>query len=223
MYRLWSPLKHTGRKLNFLTVKRFITIFIPLYILGAICLLNEDLIPVYLHHYIAAFFSLIGMVLVLKSFTERKNVYLAWSLIIMNHFWIALAILFNEHFKYDQTILYLSGIVVSGFVGFLCLRRLKNIELNNVDLNQFHGHVYEHPRIAFMFLLACLGLTGFPITPTFIGEDVIFSHIHEDQFGLALFTATSLIVDGIAVVRIYARVFLGPHVKTYHESAYRSS
>ena len=71
--------------------------------------------------------------------------------------------------------------------------------------------------------MACLGLTGFPITPTFIGEDLIFSHIHEDQYVLALFTTLSFIIDGLALVRIYARVFLGPHIKTYHETPYRSS
>ena len=78
-------------------------------------------------------------------------------------------------------------------------------------------------KLRLCFFLACLGLTGFPITPTFIGKDVIFSHIHEDQIALAFFTASSLIIDGIAVVRIYSRVFLGPHIKTNHESAYKSS
>jgi hypothetical protein len=27
----------------------------------------------------------------------------------------------------------------------------------------------------------------------------------------------------LAMIRIYSRVFLGPHAKTYHEIAYRSS
>jgi formate hydrogenlyase subunit 3/multisubunit Na+/H+ antiporter MnhD subunit len=72
-------------------------------------------------------------------------------------------------------------------------------------------------------LLACLGLSGFPITPTFIGEDLIFSHIHEDQALLALFISLSFIIDGLAIIRIYARVFLGPHVKSIYEMAYRSS
>ena len=74
-----------------------------------------------------------------------------------------------------------------------------------------------------MFLLACLGLTGFPISPTFIGEDLIFSHIHENQWLLAACVALSFVLDGLATIRIYARVFLGPHNKTYHEIAYRSS
>jgi NADH:ubiquinone oxidoreductase subunit 4 (subunit M) len=64
---------------------------------------------------------------------------------------------------------------------------------------------------------------GFPITPTFIGEDLIFTHIHEDQVALATIVALSFIIDGLAIIRIYARVFLGPHVKSVYEMAYRSS
>jgi formate hydrogenlyase subunit 3/multisubunit Na+/H+ antiporter MnhD subunit len=66
-------------------------------------------------------------------------------------------------------------------------------------------------------------MAGFPITPTFIGEDLIFSHIHADQVVLAAIVALSFVLNGLALIRIYARVFLGPHVKTYHEIAYRSA
>ena len=160
--------------------------------------------------------------MVLKAFTERKLARKSWVLVIMNHFWVALSISFNEDFNSDHTMVYLSGIVVSGLFGYLCLHWLRSRE-GDFALNQFHGYSYKYPRLAFIFLLACLGLTGFPITPTFIGEDLIFSHIHEDQFVLASFTALSFILDGLAVIRIFARVFLGPHVKSMYEMAYRSS
>jgi formate hydrogenlyase subunit 3/multisubunit Na+/H+ antiporter MnhD subunit len=83
--------------------------------------------------------------------------------------------------------------------------------------------VYEHPKIAFTFLLGCLGIAGFPISPTFLGEDLIFTHIHAYQYGLAFLVALSFILNGLALIRIYARVFLGPHVKSMYEMAYRSS
>lgn len=222
VYWMWRPLKIMGRSLNFVNAKNILYYFIPAYIIGLICLFFEASIPPQIHVALPTIFAFIGFVMVLKSYTERKNVHMAWVLIIMNHFWLALAVSFNEHFNYVQSLLYLSGIIVMGIVGYFTLSELKAHE-DHVDLNTFNGHAYEHPKFAFMFLLACLGLTGFPITPTFIGEDIIFTHIHEDQIGLAFFAASSLIIDGIAVIRIYARVFLGPHLKTNHESAYKSS
>jgi NADH:ubiquinone oxidoreductase subunit 5 (subunit L)/multisubunit Na+/H+ antiporter MnhA subunit len=222
IYKMWRPLKVIGRSLNFINAKNVLYYFIPAYMIGLFLLFNEQYIPQQMHNFLPTLFSFIGFVMVLKSYTERKNVQLSWMLIIMNHFWIVLAISFNEHYVYTQSLLYLSGIVVMGAIGFLTIRKLKSIE-DHVNLNTFNGHSYEHPKFAFVFLLSCLGLTGFPITPTFIGEDIIFTHIHENQIALAFFTASSLIIDGIAAIRIYARVFLGPHIKTNHESAFKSS
>ena len=222
IYWMWRPLKIIGRSLNFVNAKNVLYYFLPTYLIGLVLLFKEQYIPKQIHEVLPTLFSFVGFVMVLKSYTERKNVQLAWALIIMNHFWLALAISFNEHYVYTQSLLYLSGIIFMGAVGYLTIRKLKSIE-NHVDLNAFNGHSYEHPKFAFTFLLACLGLTGFPITPTFIGEDIIFTHIHENQIALAFFSASSLIIDGIAVIRIYARVFMGPHIKTYHESAFKSS
>jgi NADH:ubiquinone oxidoreductase subunit 5 (subunit L)/multisubunit Na+/H+ antiporter MnhA subunit len=223
MYRyLWNPLKWAGRGLDFLTVGRVILFFVPAYLIGVASLYGEEVIPPSIHQALPIFFSLLALIAVLKSFSERKNVEMSWILVIVNHFWIALAISFNEHFKYDQTLLYLSGILVSGLLGYFCLRWLKSLE-ENIDLDQFHGHSYKHPKLAFVFLLSCLGVSGFPITPTFIGEDLIFTHIHEDQFLLAFFVSLSFIIDGLSIIRIYARVFLGPHVKSVYEMGYRSS
>ena len=167
-------------------------------------------------------FSIIGLLMVLKAFTERYRARMSWVLILLNHTCVALAISFNEHFSLSHVLLYLSGIITMGLFGYFTLLRLKRLE-GNIDLDRFHGHVFTHPKIALAFFLACLGVSGFPITPSFVGEDLIFSHIHENQILLALLTALSLIMDGLAIIRIFARVFFGPHTKTYHEVAYRSS
>lgn len=223
LYRyLWNPLKYLGRRLSFFTVKRVLLVFIPAYLFGLYLAYHKELVPQEIHGYLPLFFSLIGLTLVLKSFTERRKVFLSWILIFMSHFWIALAISFNESFSFTQIHYYLSGVVASGLLGYFCLLRLKKLE-SDTDLHQFHGHSYKHPKIAVVFLLACLGMAGFPISPTFIGEDLLFIHIHEDQVMLAFFTALIFIIDGLSLIRIYARVFLGPHSKSIYEMGYRSS
>lgn len=223
MYKvLWNPLKQIGAKLNFLNLNRVVLFFIPAYLIGLLSLLNKSLIPINIQPYLPILFALLGLIMVLKSFTERRKTQMSWVMVAMNHFWVALSVSFNEQYKLDEVVWYLSGVVIASAIGYWCLSRLKGFE-QNIDLNRFHGHSYKHPKIAFVFLLACLGVSGFPISPTFIGEDLIFSHIHEDQIVLASFTALSLIVDGLAIIRIYARVFLGPHAKSPYEMAYRSS
>jgi NADH-quinone oxidoreductase subunit L len=223
MYKyLWNPVKWAGKKLGYLTTPKVLIFFIPAYLIGAMFFYYEDVVPPRIHEILPIVFSIIGLGMVLKAFTERIHARMSWILVILNHFWVALSISFNEHFEFSHTVLYLSGIIVFGMFGYLILRRLKALE-GSIDLDQFRGYSYKHPNLALGFLLACLGLSGFPITPTFVGEDLIFTHIHEDQVLLALFTSLSFIIDGLAIMRIYARVFLGPHVKSVYEMAYRSS
>ncbi len=223
MYRrLWNPLKRLGRALDALNINRSISILLPVFIAGLIALWQVDRLAAGLRHALPVAMGLIGLVLVLRAFTERRHVRRALAMVIMGHFWIALAISFNEHFDLSHTLIYLSGVVACGVLAIIAINRLRRTE-RNVDLGRFHGHVFEHPRIALAFLIACLGIAGFPITPTFLGEDLIFSHIHPDQLILAALVALSFVLNGLALIRIYARVFLGPHVKTYHEVAYRSA
>lgn len=219
---LWRPLKMIGKSLDFLNIKRIYFFFIPIYLLGFITYKFKLHLPYQITNILPELFAFIGLVFVFKSFSERRSPFLAWILIVMNHFWIALAIVFNDKVSVSEIAYYLAGIIVAGTIGYFALLQLRKLE-RKILINQYLGHVYEHPKFAFFFLLATLGITGFPITTTFIGEDLIFSHIDSNQLFLAFFVASSFVVSGIAGIRIYARLFLGPHVKTYHELPYKSS
>jgi len=219
---LWKPLKIIGKSLDFLNIKGIYFFFIPIYLMGFITYKFKLHLPYQLTNILPELFAFIGLVFVFKSFSERRSPFLAWILIVMNHFWIALAIVFNDRVSVSEIAYYLAGIIVAGIIGYIALLQLRKLE-RKILINQYLGHVYEHPKFAFFFLLATLGITGFPITTTFIGEDLIFSHIDSNQLFLAFFVASSFVVSGIAGIRIYARLFLGPHVKTYHELPYKSS
>lgn len=219
---LWKPLKIIGKSLDFLNIKRIYFLFIPIYLMGFVTYKFKLHLPYQLTNILPELFAFIGLVFVFKSFSERRSPFLAWILIVMNHFWIALAIVFNDKVSISEIAYYLAGIIIAGIIGYVALLQLRKLE-RKILINQYLGHVYEHPKFAFFFLLATLGITGFPITTTFIGEDLIFSHIDSNQLFLAFFVASSFVVSGIAGIRIYARLFLGPHVKTYHELPYKSS
>jgi NADH-quinone oxidoreductase subunit L len=167
-------------------------------------------------------FAFIGLLMVVRAYVERKSAKTAWSLVTAMHFWLALAVSFNEHFAIVQFVLYLSGVTVAMVVGFACIFYLESKE-GAINVDHYQGHAFEHPTLYLVFFLACMGITGFPITPTFIGEDLILSHIHEHQIPLVTIAALSLVIDGLAVIRIFAKVFNGPHIKNYHEIAYKSS
>lgn len=215
----WAPAKWIGRKLSFLTWKNSI-FFIPICI--AVAFASHYLDLHYHIHLLPEFFGVLALVLALKSFSEKNSIYQAFVLIAINHFLIATAVFFNEHLEWYELVIYVSGIILCTLLGLIALRYMER-KGERMDLSRFHGHAYEYPKVSILFFVACLGLTGFPISPTFLGEDLMFSHIHETQFVLVLTVSFSYVVGGLSLIRMYAKSFLGPHSKNYHEIAYRSS
>lgn len=222
LYRwIWQPLKKIGRGWKVLKFKYVFWVMAMFLLVGLVLRFNEALLPIVVKQRLPFFFAFWGFLMAIKAFTEQDSVRKSLTLIMFNHVSISLALSFNAHFDDAHHLWYLSGIILCWALGYYLLTQLRQKEW--VSLSNFYGHIYEYPKMGFLFLLACLGLSGFPITPSFVGEDLIFSHIELHQIGLAFFTAFSLVINGLATMRIYARVFLGPHVKNYHQIAKRSS
>ena len=49
------------------------------------------------------------------------------------------------------------------------------------------------------------------------------SQVHSNQVALLVVVALCFVFMEIAVLRLYARVFLGQHVKAYHSMAFKNS
>lgn len=218
---LWKPFKAVGSRLEWISPLAVWLVFVPVFGVAALMMWLGTHLDFTSYHLMPGFFGAIGLLLAVRAFVERERPLFSWGLAVFTHFWLALAVSFNEHFHFSHTWIYLAGVVVAGAVGWFILVRMQQLE--RISLQRFQGHVYEHRWLAFGFLLACLALAGFPITSTFIGEDLLYSHIHADQWLLALWVSLAFVLEGLIVIRIYARVFLGPHVKTYHPVAYRAA
>jgi NADH:ubiquinone oxidoreductase subunit 5 (subunit L)/multisubunit Na+/H+ antiporter MnhA subunit len=223
MYRyLWKPLKWLGRKLRFFQTRKAL-VLCALYLTAGFyfIFIKKYYDEPWLHTF--SFFSgLLSLGFIFSAFESRINAKNAWLQIVFSQFLLGQCIALNEQFEIAQLFLFLSGIVFAAVLGLIVLTRLENFG-QSVFLNKFHGYSYIRPRLSVAFLIACLGLSGFPITPTFIGEDLILGHLHENQIGLTLLISLILILDGLAIYRIYARLFLGPFEKSYNPTAYRSS
>jgi hypothetical protein len=219
---LWKPFKNLGNLLRFINIRNIYFITIPTFLVGVILQITRFNLPEVIVEVLPEIFALTGLFLVFRAYAGRRNVFVVWTLLVMNHFWVTLAISFNDALTMYEIIFHLAGVVIAGTLGYVVLWKMYKAE-PDIDLNRFQGHVYEYPKMAALFLIACLGLAGFPITSTFIGEDILFSHVEYDQIFLAFYLALGFVISGIALIRMYARIFLGPHLKRYHEVAQRSS
>lgn len=219
---LWSPFKWIGRRLNFLANPISLILLAIIFGVGLYFSTGQDNRDVQMDYAFSHVFSVIGLLLILTSFAKRDNAGKAWWFTIAGQFFVTLSIVFDDNVEMKEALIYLSGIIPGAIIGYLCLNNVKRIE-NNISLSQYHGYTKEKPTTAFIFLLCCLAIIGFPFTPTFLGIDILFTHMHKDQPVLVTVTSLSFIFIEIAVLRIYARIFLGPNKKNDHPIAYRSS
>jgi NADH-quinone oxidoreductase subunit L len=220
---LWSPFKWIGRKLNFLSQRLVLFSLIFIYLIGVYLFLNQDLLPKKMDEWLHIFFAFVGMILILKAFAKRTDAMVVWFMIIASQFYILLAIaVLNDEYEFVEIVIYLSGLSIAALTGYFSLYKLKQIE-RSIDLNDFYGYNHDHPKYGFLFLVSCLAFAGLPFTPTFIGVDLMFSHIDKNEYLLVAITAVSFLFIEISVLRIYARLFLGPSKKQNHPIAYRSS
>jgi NADH:ubiquinone oxidoreductase subunit 5 (subunit L)/multisubunit Na+/H+ antiporter MnhA subunit len=217
----WNPVKRIGNPLTRFEPKPAVHVAlamlpIPLFFLSFFVHLTGIL-----HRLIPVVIAGVALFLVIRTFSERKNPLLAWVMLSFSHLWVLLAITFNDRFYIWDATLYLSGVIVSGIAGYIILYTLSKKE--TFDLNNFYGLALRQKNTAFWYLICSLGLMGFPVTTTFLGEDLLFTHIEENQFLLAALISFTFILTGISLMRMYARVFLGPTKGTETPMARRSS
>ena len=220
---LWSPFKWIGKKLQFLQSNIFSGILVvigtALLILGYT---NQDSIPS-LDGALPIILMSIALAVVLFAFSFRKSAIKAWIYLITAHLFIMAAVLFNApHINLVEIVFYASGVLLAFLLGYYCLQKIKAID-NDISLNQFHGYVYEQNTTGFLFLVAAMGMLGFPLTAAFIGIDVLFTYVHSKQIALIVLMALCFIFIELSAFRILLRIFLGPHKKLNHPVAFRSS
>lgn len=219
---LWTPFKWLGRRLGFLSTPAAIIATGVILLVGIIGLVAGVGEISWLHKVIAFILAIFGLFHILVAFAERASAKKAWLFVLFAHLFIGLSIGYNTFFDPIASAIYLSGVSVAGILGFVVLSWVEKVE-NTFDLVNFYGHIYEYPGLGLVFLLCGLAISGFPITPTFIGLDIVLSRIQSNQVPLLLVIGLCFIFMEIAVLRIYARVFLGQHVKAYHAVAFRNS
>ena len=193
-----------------------------LFLLGVYGFSEKENIPDHLDQVLPVIFSFLGLVLVLAAFTERGDARRAWLLVTAGQGFVTLAIALNNTVPLHQLVIYLGAVAGAAMLGLACLHKIRSIDLD-IALNRFHGYAYEKPLVSFAFLLCCLATIGFPFTPTFIGIDLLFTHIHKDQVLLITLVSLAFIFIELAILRVYVRIFLGQHKKNDHPIAFRSS
>jgi NADH-quinone oxidoreductase subunit L len=220
---LWSPFKWFGKQFQFLQSKIFIGILAIAGLALTILDYTSQSSIMALSEFLPIVLMGIALAVILFAFSYRSSALKAWIYLITAHFFIIAAVLFNTaHINPVEIIFYASGVILAFFLGYYCLLKIKAVD-NDISLNRFHGYVYEQNTTGFLFLVAAMGMLGFPLTAAFIGIDVLFTYVHSNQVVLIMLMALCFVFIELTAFRILLRIFFGPHKKLNHPVAFRSS
>ena len=81
--------------------------------------------------------------------------------------------------------------------------------LRNLPLSQFYGLARSFPWQARLTFLSFLGMSGFPISPVFFGEDLLLSSVIHVHPGLVVVFALVFMLNGVVLARSFSRLYLG--------------
>ena len=219
---LWQPFKQIGVYLNFLNTPWLFVFNISLLVLGTYLDINTFSTHQLLLDVFVYLFATIALILLLISFNERLSSKQAWVNVFLGHLFIMMSISINSHIELRYLLLYLLSICFFGFLGLFAISKLQSLT-NKISLDTYHGSGKEHPKLSMLFLIACIGLIGFPISPLYIGIDLFLTYIEKHQYFIMGLVALSLIFIELSLLRIYTRLFCGIPDIVNEPTAFKSS
>lgn len=218
---LWKPLKRTGRIFAFLDTKSTQVVSVVLFLImlnitvSTIASGNSLLV-------ISTLSAVISIIFYIRAYTTKDTAKICWNLIMLGHLFGALFLGLASTGGWQYLAVYGVGVTTAFIAGHVCLWYLEKKDELGV-LQDHQGSIYAYPRLGNFFFIISLLFIAFPISPSFLSQDILVSLIPVDQAFLVVFFCFSYLLVGVSTMRLYMKVFYGPHKTSHHEIAYKSS
>jgi len=127
-----------------------------------------------------------------------------WNIFFLSMIsFISSNLIFSEHAG-AGVLLYTLGAAPCWILGYVALRKFPP-----VPLYRYNGLYSQYTREYYLFLLAFIGLAGYPFTTIFWAEDVLFGELLTEAPLLLVFTALSMVLNGFIGARLLVKIFWG--------------
>lgn len=216
---VWKPLKSIGRIFDFLDKRTVQAISVGFFLLMVIV---STILPASWLLVVSALAAIISIVFYVRAYTTKNTAKTCWNIIMLGHIFGALFLVLSTAGSWQYGIMYGIGVMIAFLVGYACLRYLER-KGESSTLRDYQGLIYTFPKLGALFLIVSLLFMAFPISPSFLAQDILISFIPESRAFLVVLFGVSYLLSGVSIIRLYTKVFFGPHKTSHHEIAYRSS
>lgn len=218
---VWKPLKLLGRKFSFLDKLSVQAASVIVFLISAAidASMTESAGSLRVVSIVAAVVSLIFYI---RAYTTKNSARTGWNLIMLGHLFGALFLGLASAGNWGYLAMYGAGVGVAFVVGHVCLWYLET-KGEPSALRDYHGSIYAFTKLGNFFFIVSLLFMVFPISPSFLAQDILVSLIPTDNAFMVVLFCLSYLLAGVSTIRLYTKVFFGPHRTSHHEIAYKSS
>jgi hypothetical protein len=202
---LWSPLKRVGAAINRMSLGLKL-----LYGLGGFAAVELVIMASGITVQYRAFPISVFMVLAsLSAFSQKHNPYKVWNAIGLSSGLAGVAVWFLNPEAWFDVAIFASGIIPAWILGLVVLAQLlKNDNFADTPF-AYRAMAETEPKLSLLLFLSFLGLVGFPISPAFLGEDLLLSQASTHAPWFALPITIAFVINGIAAARVFQRLCMG--------------
>lgn len=218
---LWTPLKSLGRGGALLDKLPIQLAFVGLSLAVGVTAVLAPL-PPESKLVISTAAAVISITFYIRAYTTKDAARTCWNLIMLGHLFGALFLALASSWSWQYLAMYGAGVAVAFLVGHGCLWYFQEQGESNT-LGDYQGSIYAFPLLGQLFFIVSLLFMAFPISPSFLAQDIFLSMIPSNNTFQIVFFCCSYLLAGVSIMRLYTKVFFGPHKTSHHEVAYKSS
>jgi formate hydrogenlyase subunit 3/multisubunit Na+/H+ antiporter MnhD subunit len=202
---LWDPLMKAGAMLN--AIRPWLILLIAGLVAVGIWLgLERNWVP---RPLLAIPVAIAMLMASISAFSQRRNAYRGWFSLGLSCFLAGISTWLASEDSVHDVLLFLSGIIPAWVLGFWLLRRMLRRENFREEPFIYRAMADRQPRLSLFFFLSVLGLVSFPITPAFLGQDLLLYHVSDHHPAIIVLIAVSFVMNGIAAASLYQRLCMG--------------
>jgi len=218
---VWRPFKSIGRAVSFLD-KALVQVASAALFLVTAWIVAPKAISTGSTLVVSTVAAVISIIFYIRAYTTKDSAKICWNLIVLGHLFGALFLSLASTVSWKYLAMYGSGVTAAFVAGHVCLWYLE-FEGESTTLGDYHGSIYAFKKMGHAFFVICLLFMAFPISPSFLAQDILLSLIPGSQFFQMTLFCLSYLLVGVSIMRLYTKVFFGPYKTSYHEIAYKSS
>ena len=169
-----------------------------------------------LRPYLALMTGLAMFYLALLGFTLKRDALKTWNQVALSSLLAGGATWMLDTDAVGYVEIFTSGILVAWLLGGFAIQRMGRHRDFEENPFLYRGMEEKKPGLSLLLFLAFLGLVGFPLTPIFLGQDLLLFHLSSEHAWLAPLMAIAFVLNGISASGVYMRLCAGRPVEIRH-------